>query len=177
MDEENDNEATIETTIGEGVEAPTEEAVEEGAQALETLAEQELGKDDAPNPIPVPAPKSDKPQAEAREHHRYLVNWRAAIIHDGAQGKSSFYGRAHDISMDGASFCSDYNIQFTEAVILLLALPSLNAGQKKQTLEIRCKIVYCRLSRQMFRVGLKFLGFKDEEKKLLEARINSRVSL
>lgn len=169
MDEEND--------IEEGVEEGVEAAVEEGVEILETLCEQEHGKDDAASPILVPEPKPEKPQAEARGQQRYLINWRAAVIHADAEEKSTFYGRAHDISLDGASFCSDYNIQFTEAVILLLALPSLNAGQKEQILEIRCKIVYCRLSRQMFRVGLKFLGFKGEEKKLLEARINSRVSL
>lgn len=160
MDEENDND--IEATI------------EEGVQVLETLCEQEQGKDDAASPIPVPVPKPDKPQADIREHQRRLVNWRAAIIHAGAEGKSTFYGRAHDISIGGASFCCDHNIMFKEAVILLLALPPLNVGQKEQILEIRCQIVYCRLSRQSFRVGLKFLGFKAEEKKLLETRINNR---
>jgi len=182
MDEENDND--IETPVEEGVEAVTETpeedveaAIEEGVEVLETLCEQEQGKDEAADPIPVPEPKPDKPQADAREHQRYLINWRAAIIHGGAEEKSTFYGRAHDISVDGASFCSDYSIQFTGAVVLLLALPALNAGQKEQILEIRCKIVYCRLSRQLFRVGLKFLGFKGEEKKVLEARINNRVTL
>lgn len=185
MDEENDKdietpvegdaEAATETPVVEGIEG-VEAAIEEGVEVLETLCEQEQGKDEAADPIPVPEPKPDKPQADAREHQRFLINWRAAIILGGAEEKSTFYGRAHDISVDGASFCSDYSIQFTGAVILLLALPALNAGQKEQILEIRCKIVYCRLSRQLFRVGLKFLGFKGEEKKLLEARINNRVN-
>ncbi len=77
MDEENDND----------IETP----VEEGVEVLETLCEQEQGKEEAASPIPVPEPKPkpDKPQADAREHQRYLVNWRAAIIHGGAEEKST----------------------------------------------------------------------------------------
>lgn len=151
-------------------------AIQEGVLGLEALCEQEKGKDQADEvkPLPIPLPKAEEPHAEMRAHERMLVNWRIAIVYEGGKVKSTFYGRAHDLSLGGVSIYCDHNIFFQQAVILLLALPPLNVGQRERILEIHCKMVYTVLARRGFRVGLKFISFKPGEKKLLKERINNR---
>jgi hypothetical protein len=142
-------------------------AIEESVQALGTLLEKEEG--DSARPIPVPKPEGL--HTDLRSTERLLVNWRMAIVYEGGTGKSSFFGRAHDLSMGGVSIYCDYNIFFEKSVILLLALPPLNTAQKERILEIHSQMMYTVLTRRGFRVGLKFLGFKSGERKLLEERM------
>lgn len=142
-------------------------AIEEGIQGLGSL--REIEEEDNACPIPLPSPEDL--HTDKRSYERLLVNWRMAIVYEGGKGKSTFYGRAHDLSMGGVSIYCDHNIFFEKSVILLLALPPLNTANREHILEIHCQMVYTVLTRRGFRVGLKFLGFKPGEKKLLEDRV------
>lgn len=143
-------------------------AIEEGIQGLGNLRE----KEEEDSAFPIPLPKPDDLHTDMRSHKRLLVNWRMAIVYEGGKKKSTFYGRAHDLSMGGVSIYCDHNIFFEEPVILLLALPSRIIGHRERILEIHSQMVYTVLTRRGFRVGLRFLGFKPGEKKLLEERMN-----
>lgn len=107
-----------------------------------------------------------------RLHRRYLVKWRMAIVYEGGSGKKTFHGRVNEISLSGLSIHCDYNIFYEGKVILLLILPPLNAGTRPKTLEISCRMNYTILSQQLFRIGLEFLEFQGNDKKLLEDRLN-----
>lgn len=107
-----------------------------------------------------------------RLYKRYLVKWRMAIVYEGGAGKKTFHGRVNEISMNGLSIHCDYNIFYEGKVILLLVLPPLNAGARAKTLEISCRMNYTILSQQLFRIGLEFLEFQGNDKKLLEDRLN-----
>jgi hypothetical protein len=145
-------------------------AIEESIQVLETQHEEE----EADSACPIPLPKPEDLHTDMRSHERLLVNWRMAIVYEGGKGKKTFFGRAHDLSMGGVSIYTDHNIFFEESVILLLAVPPLIMGRRERILEIHSQMVYTVLTRRGFRVGLKFLGFKPGEKKLLEERVNIR---
>lgn len=151
-------------------------AIEESIQVLETLHEEEKeGEEDSA--LPIPLPKQEDLHTDLRAHERLLVNWRMAIVYEGGKGKKTYFGRAHDLSMGGVSIYCDHNIFFEESVILLLAVPPIVMGRKERILEIHSQMVYTVLTRRGFRVGLKFLGFKPGEKKLLEDRVNIRSIL
>jgi len=144
-------------------------AIGESVQALETPLEKERRKDRA---RPAPLPKPGDLHTDMRSHERALVNWRMAIVYEGGKAKSTFYGRAHDLSIGGVSIYCDYNIFFEKSVILLLALPPINTAQRERILEIHCQMMYTVLTRRGFRVGLKFLEFNPGERNLLQERMN-----
>jgi|JI9StandDraft_2_1071091.scaffolds.fasta_scaffold119362_2 hypothetical protein len=111
------------------------------------------------------------PRVNNRGHKRYLVKWRIAIVYEGGAGKKTFHGRVNEISMGGLSIHCDHNVFHEGKVILLLALPPLNAGAREKILEITCRMNYTILSKQLFRIGLEFVQFREGEKRLLEERL------
>jgi hypothetical protein len=106
-----------------------------------------------------------------RTHTRYLVRWRVAVVYESGAGKRTFHGRVNDISLGGLSIHCDYNIFHEGKVIVLLALPPLNAGAKEKVLEISSRMHYTILSQKMFRIGMEFLDFRTGDKRLLEERL------
>jgi hypothetical protein len=118
--------------------------------------------------VPVAAPAQ---AINKRTHTRYLVRWRVAVVYEGGEGKRTFHGRVNDISLGGLSIHCDYNIFHEGKVIVLLALPPLNAGAKEKILEINSRMNYTILSQKMFRIGLEFLDFRSGDKRLLEERL------
>lgn len=108
---------------------------------------------------------------ESRLHKRYLVKWRIAIVYEGGTGKKTFHGRVNEISLGGLSIHCDHNVFHDGKVILLLALPPLNAGAREKILEITCRMNYTILSQKLFRIGLEFVEFRQGDRKLLEERL------
>lgn len=120
----------------------------------------------------APIPISTKlPRVESRSHKRYLVKWRIAIVYEGGTGKKTFHGRVNEISMGGLSIHCDHNVFYEGKVILLLALPPLNAGSREKILEITCRMNYTILSQKLFRIGLEFVHFREGDRRLLEERL------
>lgn len=120
------------------------------------------------NPPSIPTKLS---RIESRVHKRYLVKWRIAIVYEGGKGKKTFHGRVNEISLGGLSIHCDYNVFHDGKVILLLALPPLNAGAREKILEITCRMNYTILSQKLFRIGLEFVEFRQGDRKLLEERL------
>jgi c-di-GMP-binding flagellar brake protein YcgR len=115
---------------------------------------------------------------EHRYYPRHLVNWRVAIVNDGHEDRPIFYGRSHDVSLGGLSMLSDDNLFFDNSVIVLLALPPRNTGEREKIIEIRAHVIYTVLaaSLQMFRVGVQFQEFKRDGRDVLDQYLASRIS-
>jgi hypothetical protein len=62
-------------------------------------------------------------------------------------------------------------------VVLLLAIPPLHAGQKETIVEIQCSMVYTVLDNEQsrFRIGLHFLHFKGDGKKIIANILSKRA--
>lgn len=152
---------------------PTNSDVPTGPLVGSQDADPELDQGSQGGFAPKAAFSTVKPLPQNRRmHRRYLVKWRMAIVYEGGAGKKTFHGRVNEISLNGLSIHCDYNVFYEGKVILLLVLPPLNAGVKGKTLEISCRMNYTILSQQLFRIGLEFLEFQGNDKKLLEDRLN-----
>ena len=114
--------------------------------------------------------------AEHREHVRHPVHWRTAIIHKNVDKNDIFHGRTNDLSINGASILIHHNI-FRPEVVMLLAIPPLNTGQRETIIEIQCHMVYTVLDSEqsLFRIGLRFMSFKGDGKNILEKTLSKRV--
>ena len=125
-----------------------------------------------------PAPQAAAHQAIAnRKHTRHLCHWRMAIIHKNKDKNDIFHGRTNDLSVDGASVFIHHNVFKVEEVVMLLAVPPLNVGQKETIIEIQCRMAYTILDSEqsMFRIGLQFQGFKGDGKDMLAKILGNRV--
>ncbi len=114
--------------------------------------------------------------ADDREYVRHPVHWRTAIVHKNVEKNDIFHGRTNDLSINGASVFLHHNI-FRPDVVMLLAVPPLNTGQKETIIEIHCHMVYTVLDsgQGQFRVGLHFLSFKGDGKNILTKILSKRA--
>jgi c-di-GMP-binding flagellar brake protein YcgR len=115
--------------------------------------------------------------AEHRRLYRYPVHWRIALVHKNGDKNDIYHGRTHDLSAGGASVFVDHNIFVMSEVVLLLAIPPLHPGQKETLIEIDCRMAYTILDSEQsrFRIGLRFLHFKGEGKRILSDILSKRV--
>ena len=141
------------------------------ASADTSSSEPSSGQTSAPSNVAPISISTRLPRANNRIYKRYLVKWRMAIVYEGGMGKKTFHGRVNEISLGGLSIHCDHNVFYEGKVILLLALPPLNAGTKEKILEISCRMNYTILSQKLFRIGLEFVDFRTGDKKLLEERL------
>ena len=116
---------------------------------------------------------------EKRRSPRYRAHWRVAIVCENDTTREIFHGRSHDISLTGISVYSDHNIFVESPVTILLAIPPLEKGQPKKIIEIRSKMLYTILAsnNRGFRIGLKFVRFKGDGKKMLSENIIHRFEV
>lgn len=79
--------------------------------------------------------------------------------------------------MWGASILVDNNIFVMSEVVILLAIPALHMGQKETIVEIQCRMAYTVLDSEQsqFRIGMRFLHFKGEGKRILSDILSKRV--
>ena len=115
--------------------------------------------------------------AEHRKHYRHPIHWRIALVHKNGDKNDIYHGRTHDLSLWGASLLVDHNIFMMSEVVLLLAIPPLHMGQKETILEIQCRMVYTVLDSEhsQFRIGIRFLSFKGDGKRILSDILSKRV--
>lgn len=114
---------------------------------------------------------------EQREAPRFILHWRAAIVHKNNSGKEEiFHGRTRDISTSGMAICSERNVFTNTLVTVLLAVPPLNPGEKQKVIEVQSKMVYTVHSStgHGFRIGLRFIKFKGDGKKVLTLQLEHR---
>lgn len=114
---------------------------------------------------------------EHRRHYRYPIHWRIAIIHKNGDKNDIYHGRTHDLSVTGASILVDRNIFMMSEVVMLLAIPPSHPGHKETIIEIQCRMAYTVLDSEQsrFRIGIRFLSFKNSGKKMLADILSKRV--
>ena len=114
---------------------------------------------------------------EHRRHYRHPIHWRIALIHKNGEKNDTYHGRTHDLSVSGASILVDHNFFSMSEVLVLIAIPPLHAGQKETIVEIQCSMVYTVLDSKQsrFRIGLHFLHFKGEGKRILSDILSKRA--
>jgi hypothetical protein len=115
------------------------------------------------------------PKAEQRTHPRYLVNWRIAIVNKSDGSSHTYYGRAYDVSLSGANIHSEYNLNFSDSVILLLSMPTRTPGKQPKIIEVSGKSLYTILmaNSPIFRMGFSFANFKSDNRRELEQYLSS----
>lgn len=111
-----------------------------------------------------------------RRDPRLHVHWRVAIVYNNNGKNEIFHGRTHDLSIRGASIYSDHNIFVEEPVNVLLGIPSLSTNQGDKIIEISSRMIYTVLAsnHHQFRIGLHFLRFKEDGRKILAANLTNR---
>ena len=115
--------------------------------------------------------------ADNRKHYRHPIHWRIALIHKNGDKNDTYHGKTHDLSVTGASILVDKNIFVMSEVVILLAIPPLHAGQKETIVEVQCSMAYTVLDSEQsrFRIGLRFLHFKGEGKRILSDILSKRA--
>ena len=114
---------------------------------------------------------------ESRKHYRHPVHWRIALVHKHSDKNEIYHGKTHDLSVTGASILVDQNIFIASEVVILLAIPPLHAGQKETIIEIQCSMAYTVLDNEQsqFRIGISFVHFKGEGKRILLNTLSKRA--
>jgi c-di-GMP-binding flagellar brake protein YcgR len=114
---------------------------------------------------------------ERRKHYRHPIHWRIALVHENDDKHDIYHGRTHDLSVWGASVFVDHNIFMIAEVVLLLAIPPLHPGQKETIIEIECRMIYTILDNEQsqFRIGVRFLSFKGDGKRILSDILSKRM--
>jgi len=112
-----------------------------------------------------------------REHPRYPMRWKVAIVYDHVDARPTFHGVTNELSVSGMSLLTDHNIFTEEPVTLLLAIPPKHQGTRTKVVEIRARMVYTVHSsgHDKFRIGLQFKRFKDGGRALLETSMKERA--
>jgi hypothetical protein len=107
-------------------------------------------------------------EVEHRRGYRHPLHWRVALIYDNKGKNDIYHGRTNNLSASGASIYLDHNI-FLSEVVMLLAVPPRQIGDRETIIEIQCSMVYTVLDGEQsrFRIGLHFVRFKGDGKKIL----------
>ncbi len=113
---------------------------------------------------------------EQRSAKRYPLRLRVAIFLDDVEGRPTLRGETLDVSIDGASVLSDANVFTGGSVTVMMALPPAKAGEAPTIVEARGRMVYTihSAAHARFRIGLQFLEFKGQSKRLLKASLAGR---
>ena len=122
-----------------------------------------------------PAPNNNNGLGR-RKHYRHPLRWRVAVVNKSGGQHDIYHGRTHDLSLSGASILVERNLFFTSDIVVLLAVPPAHHGQRETILEIQCKIMHTVLDSDhgLFRMGMKFVQFKGEGKRILHDILSKR---
>lgn len=114
---------------------------------------------------------------ENRKHYRYPIHWRVVIVHKNGNKNDIYRGRTHDLSLGGASIFVDHNIFMDSKVLMLLAIPPSIPGQKETIIVIQSRMAHTVFdsAKGQFRIGMRFLSFNGEGKKILSCILSKRA--
>lgn len=171
MDEDNEESLTIdfralleaEDIEVDGLKAPSARAKDLLLDVTELDATEPFCKPEPP--LPAGAPIEEK-----RAHPRFLVNWKVVVMNEINGKRQFFHGRASDISMGGLCLLSDHNLLFAKPITVLVSVPPSSAKYKPHVIDVVSKITYTVLAHDVrqFRIGIRFLKFKEGDKRYLE---------
>ncbi|MFA7242521.1 MAG: PilZ domain-containing protein [Sulfuricellaceae bacterium] len=116
---------------------------------------------------------------EKRAFPRFLVNWKVVVMNEVNGKREFFHGRAHDISMGGLCLYSEINLSFKNSILVLISVPPNSAKHKPHVLEVYSKISYTVLASNVsqFRIGIRFVKFKEGDKRFLEEYLAQRYDI
>lgn len=116
---------------------------------------------------------------ENRKNPRYPLHWKVAIVYHDTDGRPTFHGITHEISLSGLSVLTDHNIFTEDVVTLLLAVPPLHQGLGNKIVEVRARMAYTVHSagHDQFRIGLHFKRFKEGGRAFLETNLKERATV
>lgn len=116
-----------------------------------------------------------RPATELRRHHRFLAQWRVAIVFQGG-GSHTFHGITHDVGLGGLCMHSDHNLYSRQTVTVLLALPPTHPRERKKVIETEGRIIYSILSsgQKGFRIGVELMRFKNRDETVFRKYLTSR---
>lgn len=108
--------------------------------------------------------------SDNRSSPRYKARLRAVLIVEDGGKRNSIQGKTLDVSSDGTSFVSSFNIQVAHEGNLFLMLNPGDAKNPPVVFETQCKVVSCVLSPQQggFRLGLLFTKMVGENKQVFQ---------
>ena len=94
-----------------------------------------------------------------RKASRHPLEWKAAIVFDSTQGRTTVHTQTLDLSVGGAAVFSDHGDLTGTTVSLLLAQPARKAGEAPQVLKVRARVVSTQRAPGMaqYRHGLSFI--------------------
>lgn len=118
-----------------------------------------------------------KKTAEHRQEKRHPFHWPVAIVFDSTEGKSTYHGTTHELSLIGCSIFTEHNIFTEHPVSILLSMPTDYPGGSRRVIEVKARMVYTVLASgvQKFRCGIHFLNFKGNGRVLLKNSIEKRA--
>lgn len=123
--------------------------------------------------------ESSSPSAEHRKYPRYRVHWKVLIVHEQNGTRQIFKGRTHDLSINGASIYSDHNIFVEGKVTVYMVMPTMAGDLSEKIIEIESRMAYTVLAskQHQFRIGLHFLKFKENGRRLLSENLANRSTV
>lgn len=123
-------------------------------------------------------PPSNENKKPLRQHPRYFLFWRIALLFDDTGERITFHGKTCDLSLYGAAMHTHHNIACGGKLIVLLAPPPLSAGERQKLIEIKAQIVYSVYSSKSmcFRIGLQFLSFTGKGREVLAQRLEHHTA-
>ena len=117
------------------------------------------------------------PDVNHRGADRYHVQWKVALVFDKQEHIQTFHGRTNDLSLTGTGMLTSVNVFSRAPLVLLLAPPPLQAGQRRTIIEIHARQVYAVYSgaTSCFRLGFAFTGFKDDGLEVLKQMLSNHL--
>ena len=93
---------------------------------------------------------------DQRQYPRFRVRWRVAVRRDETQMS---YGETIDVSVGGACFLMDQNLNSGAVVQLYFQLPQRRQGQEAPVVSTRAKVLYTAFSadHDRWRLGVQFV--------------------
>ena len=119
------------------------------------------------------APQSIDDKKTQRQHPRYHLSWRIALVSEASGERLAFHGKTRDLSLYGAAMHTEHHVTDSSPLIVLLAPPPLTTAESQKIIEIRARVVYSVYSStsMCFRLGLEFQKFVSNGRFILEQRL------
>jgi len=113
---------------------------------------------------------------QLRQAQRFPFHWEVAIVFDSKEGKRTFHGTTHDISIRGCAILTEHNVFSEYPISVLVAIPAANPSGGKRIVETKGRMIYTVLSsgHRKFRSGIQFLEFTGNNKQLLQKALDDR---
>ncbi len=119
--------------------------------------------------------------ADRRDCPRFNLPLRLALVYPGVEGSPPlpiYHWKAHDVCLSGLSMVVDENVFREGSVTVLLALPPAHSWAAQKIISATAVMTYAIRSSKVngFKIGMRFLDFKDDGRALLEAALQRELN-